>query len=132
MNKKLISVVFLAILVSVSVLIVGCTNNLPQQAQSQQQKYVLNVDDILVDPSAYTGKIVVQGAVSFANPEKKSFEIIDLKEFDQCGVVTCAINHLTVNYPNPLPNVKDRVEITGELIRTNQGYVLNAETVKLK
>ncbi len=93
---------------------------------------VIDVDQLSVDPSSYNGEIDVAGAVSFVYPEQGTFVIIDRKEYAQCGVVTCAINKLPVQYSGKLPKIKDIANIKGELVQTNQGFVLKAKEVTIE
>jgi hypothetical protein len=129
--KKSILVSGIVLLITIALFLFVTKALHPTQGNAIPQN-VLNVDDIALDPSVYTGKISVAGAVSFVYPSQDNFVIIDIKEYDKCGVVTCAINHLTVSYQKQLPNVKDRVIINGELVKTNSGYILNAESVGVK
>lgn len=141
-DKRMMFIPALALLVIAGFVFVWTENNKSTQKTQGQvvsennvvmsDNNLLDVDDLAADPSAYIGKITVRGAVSFVYPSWNSFVIIDTKEYDKCGVVTCAINHLVVSYSKQLPKMKDRVEILGELIKSNGSYVLKADDVKVK
>ena len=132
METKKIIIISCLILLAVATSLFIVTKYNKSILEIGNQENILDVDNVVVDPSAYSGKIVLKGAVSFVYPEEKSFSVIDVKEFASCGVVTCAINHLTVSYSKQLPKVKDIVEITGELIKDDGKYILNAKDVKVE
>ena len=95
----------------------------------------IGVDDIAADPGAYDGVIGIRGIVSFVYPSDSTFVIIDVKEYELCGVVTCAINEIAVTIPSEqysgeLPNVEDEVVVYGEI--TTQGAIYSLEVLEVK
>lgn len=96
---------------------------------------IVNVDDVAADPGAYEGVIGIKGIVSFVYPSDSVFVIIDVKEYELCGVVTCAINEIEVSVPpnqyaGELPNVEDEVLVYGEIISEGNDYFLEISEVK--
>lgn len=104
------------------------TTNLKEKTYSP---IIIDVDNLAKDPEAYEGTIAVRGAVSFVYPSESSFIIIDLREYELCGKVTCAINHVQVSYSGELPKMRDKVLVIGEVSGTSGEYVLfKAKEVK--
>lgn len=95
------------------VFLLGC------QTESQQLP-IVGVDDFTSDPWAYDGDIAIRGIVSFVYPSDSVFVIIDVKEYELCGVLTCAINEIRISVPpdeysGELPNLKDEVLVYGKI-----------------
>ncbi len=93
---------------------------------------VLDVDMLANNVNQYFDKSInLKGVVSFVYPESQSLVVIDNKEFANCGVVTCAINQIPVNYTGTLPNVKDYVQVSGMVSRDSSGkLIIKATQVK--
>lgn len=109
----------------------------PEQPSSVESKPVsiINVDDVVADPIAYDGVIGIRGIVSFVYPADSTFVIIDVKEYELCGVVTCAINEMSVmvppdQYSGELPKVEDEVVVYSEIISQGDVYSLDISEVK--
>lgn len=75
---------------------------------------VLGVDDFMKNVDRYRGKVSVEGVVSEVVPEEQAFSIIDPKEFQACGVTTCAQLTLPVQWRRPMPTVHDLVRVEGQ------------------
>jgi len=93
------------------------------------------VDDFTADPAAYDGIIGIRGIVSFVYPPDSTFVIIDMKEYELCGVVTCAINEIAISVPRDqysgeLPNVEDTVVVYSGITSGENVYLLEVSEVK--
>jgi hypothetical protein len=75
---------------------------------------VLGVDDFMKNVDRYRGKVSLEGVVSTVAQEQKAISLIDAKEFQACGVTTCAQLTLPVQWRGPVPSVGDLVRIEGE------------------
>ncbi|MBM4274177.1 MAG: hypothetical protein FJ134_06935 [Deltaproteobacteria bacterium] len=95
----------------------------------------LDVDAVVSDPLAYKGAITIRGAVMSVEPEKNLFQVIDYREYGQCGVITCAAKWITVSFNGKLPAAKDVVEVKGEMEKNEAGkggFIFKASEVKVK
>jgi hypothetical protein len=128
------SVVFLYILTSIIIFIVSCNTTDGEFIRDESRQTVVGVDDAFADPQAYSGIIAVKGVVSFVYPSNSSFVIIDVKEYELCGVVTCAINEMLISVPSDLysgelPEVTDTVLVHGEIVYPDEDFSLSATKV---
>ena len=103
--------------------------------ETDTPQVTVGVDDIAADPGAYNGIIGIRGIVSFVYPADSTFVIIDVREYELCEVVTCAINEIAVTVPpeqfsGELPNVEDEVVVYGEIITRGAIYSLGISEVK--
>jgi hypothetical protein len=115
--------------------IVGCQSNTDNSDKYEPTPVIVGVDDVAADPFAYVGPIAIEGVVSFVHPSNSTFVIIDVKEYELCGVVTCAINEIPITVPpslysGALPEVKDVVLTYGEIINSASGYAIEVSQVK--
>jgi len=90
----------------------------------------LDVNSVASDPSAYTGTIKVKGVVANVSPAETTFALIDSREYKNCGVVTCASKFVHVHYAGSLPNVKEELVVTGEMVSSPNGYVLEGKELQ--
>jgi len=74
---------------------------------------ILGVDEFMKNVDRYRGKVSLEGVVSAVAPEKQAISLIDAKEFQACGVTTCAQLILPVQWRGPLPAVRDLVRLEG-------------------
>ncbi len=51
---------------------------------------ILGVDEFMKNLDRYRGKVSLEGVVSAIAPEQQAISLIDAKEFQACGVTTCA------------------------------------------
>lgn len=92
----------------------------------------LNVNSVATDPGAYQGEIKVRGIVAQVSSADATFVLIDVREYRSCGVLSCATRFVTVHYPvGTLPQMKNEVLVTGEMVSAEQGYRLQTKTVQL-
>ncbi len=90
---------------------------------------VLSVND-LQDSSARLGdEVEVQGVVSSANADRRTFGLVDKREVDKCGTTACADFVLPVHWKGPLPRVGKQVMVVGVLKRSPAGLLLEAARV---
>jgi len=94
------------------------------------QSGALNVNSVASDPSAYKGSIRVQGVVSSVNTSDSTFSLIDSREYKACGVLTCATKFVQVRYTGTPPKVKEELVVTGEMVFSVKGYVLEGKELQ--
>jgi hypothetical protein len=75
---------------------------------------VLGVDDFMKNVDRYRGKVSLEGVVSAVFPEQQAISLIDAKEFQACGIITCAQLTLPVQWRGPMPAVSDLVRVEGQ------------------
>ena len=92
---------------------------------------VVNVDDLAEKPENFKGDIVLRAVVAGVNKSEGVFGAVDSREFESCGVLTCADNTLPVKFAGELPNVKTVVEITGRIVRNKKGLSIEAKRVEV-
>jgi hypothetical protein len=107
-------------------LLAGCFSPINQANDSNVEITVIDVDDFASDPSAYHGIIGIKGVVASTRQSDSSFVIIDVREYELCGVLTCATNEITIRVPadkysGELPNSEDIVIAYGEF-KTSDNY----------
>lgn len=114
--------VFLAsigLIVLLPTLLGGCSSPINQANDNNLEIPVIDVDDFASDPSAYHGIIGIRGIVASTHQSDSSFVIIDVREYELCGVLTCATNEITIRVPadkysGELPNSEDIVVAYGQ------------------
>jgi len=89
----------------------------------------VQVDDLADNPDKFKGEIVLRAVVSAVNRSDGVFAVIDSREFESCGVLTCAKNSLPVKFNGELPDPRTVVEITGEVVKGEKGLVFDAKRV---
>ncbi len=94
------------------------------------QSGALNVNSVASDPSAYKGSIQVQGVVANVNTSDSTFFLIDSREYKACGVLTCATKFVPVRYTGTQPKVKEELLVTGEMVSSEKGYVLEGNELQ--
>lgn len=90
---------------------------------------VVQVDELAAKPEGFEGEIVLRAAVAGVKESEGVMSVIDSREFESCGVVTCAENYLPVKVAGKLPQPKTVVEITGHVVKTERGLVFEAKRV---
>lgn len=74
----------------------------------------LGVDEFMKNVDRYRDKVSLEGVVSAIVPEQQAVFLIDAKEFQACGVTTCAQLTLPVQWRGPMPAVCDLVRVEGQ------------------
>ncbi len=59
------------------------------------------------------------------------FGVIDFREFESCGTLSCAKTVLPVRFSGALPEPKAVVEIAGSLVRGKKGLLIEAKSVEV-
>lgn len=76
---------------------------------------VLGVRNYMQNAYKHPGTIEVEGVVSQIIPSQYLIALIDMEEYKECKVVTCALLRLPVFWEGELPAVYDVVRIKGEM-----------------
>ena len=75
----------------------------------------LGVEEFMKHVDRHRGEVRVEGVVSAASAKDRKLALIDVKEFKECGVVTCAEYTLPVRWTAEMPALKDRVIVEGKV-----------------
>ncbi len=102
------------------------------QSCQNRKSDLTTVEDVLNNPAEYLNREVsIQGIVSGVDSARQQFRIIGEKEFEECGVDKCNANEqLPVRFKEALPAIKDRVEVSGQITKTEKGFVYEAKSVR--
>jgi hypothetical protein len=115
--KKLVIVLLIAFTIQ------GCKNS---------NSDIASVEDVLDNPTEFLSQeIKIEGVVSQSNSDKQQFSIIGEKEFDECGIDKCNANEqLPIRFESGLPQVGDKVEVFGQITKTEEGFIYEAKTIR--
>ena len=101
-----------------------------QEPPTSELATVLGVDQLMREVDAYQGSLQVEGAVSAVAAEDQSLALIDVREYKQCGVVTCAALTLPVHWAGAMPAVRDVVRLEGEVKESSGKLVFFASSLQ--
>lgn len=99
---------------------------------SQSESAVLGVQEFMKNVDRYQGKVRVEGVVSAVSPAAQALSLIDVQEFKDCGVTTCAPLTLPVRWQGPWPSVNDVVQLEGELRKSGGKLFFEAKRLQKK
>lgn len=91
---------------------------------------LVHVDDLAAKPESQTGEFVLKAVVAKVNAEAGVISVIDSREFEHCGELTCAKNYLPVKVAGELPEPATKLLITGQLVRDKNGLAIHAKEIK--
>ncbi len=91
---------------------------------------VVNVDDLAGNPKGFQGEFLLRGAVAGVRKTDGVFAVVDSREFESCGVLTCALNTIPVKFDGELPAPRTIVKITGRVVQGEKGLIINAASVE--
>ncbi|UCC29479.1 MAG: hypothetical protein JSU86_14910, partial [Phycisphaerales bacterium] len=98
-------------------------------AKSELSGEAVHVDDLGDNPEKFKGEIVLRAVVSAVKETEGVFAVIDSREYESCGVLTCAKHNLPVKFGGEAPAPRTVVEITGEVVKSDKGLVFAARRV---
>lgn len=75
---------------------------------------VLGVEQFTKAADRYPGETRVEGVVSGVSPGDQLLTLIDRREFEECGVTTCAALYLPVRWAGQMPGVTELVRVEGQ------------------
>ncbi len=117
---------------------VGCDNvpessNAPvasSRSESASGSSILGVRKYMQNAEKYPGTIEVEGVVSLKRPSKNLVAVIDIEEYKECKVVTCAKLRLPVFWEGEMPEVYDVVRVKGVMDKRNGDRVFITKELK--
>ncbi len=84
-----------------------------QDQENMSAQAILGVDQFMRSADHYPGTVRVKGVVSAVDANKKIFALIDLGEFQQCRITSCAQLVLPVRWDKDMPDIAQTVVVTG-------------------
>ena len=82
------------------------------------------------DADKYPGTAEVEGVVSQTISTQHMITLIDMEEYKECKVVTCALLRLPVFWKGELPAVYDVVRVKGEVGKRDGKRLFIAKELK--
>ncbi len=107
-------VAFITTIVVAFMLVFSISQGFPAEGTALSPQAVSGVDDFMKNVDRYRGKVSLEGVVSAVATGQQAVSLIDAKEFQACGVTTCAQLTLPVQWGGPMPAVGDLVRVTGQ------------------
>lgn len=91
----------------------------------------LDVETLMRNVDRYRrGPLTVQGVVSMADTASQTLALIDVAEFEECGVVNCASLTLPVRWSGQMPHPESLVRLNGKVREQDGRLVFVAETLR--
>jgi len=91
---------------------------------------ILGIDDFMKNVDRYRSKVSLQGVVSAVTPGQQAIYLIDAKEFQACGVTTCAQLTLPVQWRGSMPAVSDLVRVDGQAQEVKGKFMFVADKLE--
>ena len=113
-SPKPLTVAFITAMAVAFLLVFNIGKGLPVAEAASPPQAVSGVDDFMKNVNRYRGKVSLEGVVSAVALEHQAVSLIDAKEFQTCGVTTCAQLTLPVQWRGPMPAVGDLVRVEGQ------------------
>lgn len=86
-----------------------------KSASSAEEGAIIGVDELMKHTERYTGQLRVKGVVSGVATESQMISLIDMREFEECGVTSCASLTLPIRWAGQMPKVQDAILVSGEV-----------------
>ena len=138
MKTRIALVVFAALVVATGITYsfvrdahTGAEMRPPVDAGPSVSSKIIHVDELAKSPGGFKGEIVLRGVVAGVRKPEGVFGVIDAREVESCGVLTCAKNLLPIKFEGEAPELKAIVQITGHVVRDKKGLIIEAKHVEL-
>ncbi len=132
MNRKLV-VSFVAMAVVTGAMAQSATNarlsSVPPTAEAKTNA-VLGVETFMRGVSHYQGRVQVEGVVRTVSAKTHTLALIDVAEFEKCGLADCAELVLPVRWAGTMPSVGQNVRVSGEVQKQKTKLVFVASEVE--
>lgn len=99
----------------------------PENAQTAGD--VLGVDQFMRSTAQYKDPVTVRGVVSAVHSDEQLFTLIDVLEYQECGVANCASLYLPVRWSGALPTVQEAVNVHGRVDEIGGKLVFHADAM---
>ena len=98
--------------------------------ESSKTNAVLGVENFMKNVDRYRGNVRVEGVVFAVSATKHTLGLIDVREFQTCGLKECGGLTLPVSWTGAMPAVGQAVRADGEVQKTKGKLVFVAKTVE--
>ncbi len=105
--------------------------NITVISNSYDLSQVVHVDELAQSYGDIKGKFVLRGVVAAVKKDEGIIALIDSREFETCGVLTCSENSIPVTYNGELPELKTIVDVIGRVVQNDKGLIIEAEQIKV-
>jgi hypothetical protein len=117
-------------LLILATLFVDCSN-VSSDSTSSSVSPILGIRYFMQNSDKYLGTIIeVEGVVSQIIPAQNMVVLIDMEEYKECKVATCALLRLPVFWEGVLPAVYDIVRVKGEVSKRDGKRLFIAKELK--
>ena len=135
MKRKMIAILEMLFIATAGLAFLACTgdtNNVEttQRTDKQELEKIYGVNELMQSDSLPSGLVQLEGIVSGASPEEQRMALIDVSEFQACGVTTCASLYLPVQWNGPLPKIEEQVQIKGRIQDESGNLIFVAEALQ--
>ncbi len=131
MNKVVVS--FVAMAVVTGALAQSATNarlsSVPPTAEAKTNA-VLGVEKFMRGGAHSQGRVQVEGVVRTVSAKTHTMALIDVEEFEKCGLADCAELVLPVRWAGTMPTVGQAVRVSGEVQKQKAKMVFVATEVE--
>lgn len=90
---------------------------------------VLEVDQFMRGTAQYKDPVTVRGVVSAVHADEQLFTLIDVREYQECGVTNCASLYLPVRWSGAPPMVQEAVNVHGRVDEIGGKLVFHADAM---
>jgi hypothetical protein len=127
---KSLTVACITAMVVAFLLVFSISHGLAASEVAASPQAVSGIDAFMKNVDRYQGKISLEGVVSAVALEQQAIFLIDAKEFQTCGVTTCAQLTLPVQWRGPMPAVGDLVRVEGQAQKVKGKFIFVADKLE--
>jgi hypothetical protein len=131
MNKRVLAAVAAAVLALPALMLASAGNQAEPVPAVSSELPPLLVDDLL-DFDGVGNQVKVIGFVGGTNEGQGMFGLVDPREVEACGTVTCPRFLLPVSWDGEMPGIGLELLVSGTVRRADEGLVLVASGVEAR
>ena len=102
----------------------------PASAAASKTNAALGVENFMKNVDRYSGEVRVEGVVSAVSTTNQMLGLIDVREFQTCGLEKCAELTLPVRWTGAMPTVGQAFRADGEAQKEKGKLVFVARTLE--
>jgi hypothetical protein len=104
-------------------------SGVPLPPAGPEGEAMLGVEALMKSADPPRGPLLVEGVVSAVSADTRTFALIDLREFQECGIADCALT-LPVRWAGAMPAIRDVVRVRGGVKEAKGKLVFVASTME--
>jgi hypothetical protein len=117
--------------IAVAVALVWQSQPPVDEAPEPGEQSVLGVHELMRNVDRYRdGPTQVKGVVSYVSAEGQGLTLIDVVDFEECGLCDCAPLKLPIRWSGAMPHLQDTVLIEGEVQEAAGKLIFVARSVE--